>query len=333
MKKKGKGVSLVYYPVGSKGGGDTTQAFVKIKPDGGADLFLGSVELGQGIKTIATQILSDELGIPYDQIVIHNASTDDCGICTGSFASRVTYFAGNAVRAAAADARNQLFEAAAEELNVKMEELTAKDGLIYSINDSSKSIKISDLASKLNFGLGKLILGRGYFWKEPAKVLDEENGQVDIITELSYGGSYAEVEVDTETGEVVVEKMVNVFDTGKTINPLLVMGQIDGGVVMGISSALYEATYPNYPSIEFQPKSLGDYIIPTTADIPEMKSSYIEYPAPNGPFGAKGIGEMTANTAAPAIANAIYDAVGVWINEVPITPEKVLKALDELKKN
>jgi CO/xanthine dehydrogenase Mo-binding subunit len=328
MKKRGKGVALIYYPTGMAGGGDTTQAFVKIKPDGGADLFLGSCEIGQGIKTVACQILSDELGIPYDQIVLHNSSTDDTGICTGTFASRVTYFAGNAVRAAAADARQQLFEYAALELGVTPSELSLQDNKIVVANEPNKSMTIAEIAGKVNWTMGKLILGKGNFWKEPGRIIDAENGQIDVITTLAYGATLAEVEVDTETGQVEVLKLTNVFDTGKTINPLLAEGQIDGGVVMGIGSTLMENANPYYPTDNLKPKTLGDYIIPTTMDVPPMQSFIVEYPSANGPYGAKGIGEMTANTASPAIANAIYDAIGVWINDIPVTPEKILKALE-----
>lgn len=328
MKKRGKGISLIYYPTGMAGGGDTTQAFVKVKPDGGADLFLGCRELGQGFKTIACQILSDELGIPFDKIVIHNNSTDDTGVCTGSFASRVTYFAGNAIKAAAADARRQLFEYAAAELGVAVDELSLAEDKIFVTTDPSKSKTIAEIASDANWKMGRIILGKGYFWKEPAEVLDAENGQINIITTIAYGASLAEVEVDTETGHVEILQLINVFDSGKTINPLLAEGQIDGGVVMGIGSTLMEDANPFYPTDRLKPKTLGDYVIPTAMDVPSMKSVLVEFPSANGPYGVKGIGEMTANTVSPAVSNAIYDAIGIWINDMPVTPEKILKALD-----
>lgn len=331
MKKRGKGIALIYYPTGMAGGGDTTQAFVKVKPDGGADLFLGSCELGQGIKTVACQILSDELGIPYEQIVLHNASTDDTGICMGTFASRVTYYAGNAIKIAAQDTKKQLFELAGPELGVTPDQLSASDGKIFISSDPKKSITIADLAGKHIFGMGKLVLGKGYFWKEPAQVLDAENGQIDVITTLAYGATMAEVEVDTETGEVEVLKLDNVFDVGKAINPLLINGQFDGGLVMGIGATLMENVNPAYPGDKFKPKTLGDYILPTAMDIPEMNSVIMEFPSANGPYGAKGVGEMTANTASPAITNAIYDAIGVWIDDMPVSPEKILRALEAKK--
>lgn len=328
MKKRGKGIALIYYPTGMAGGGDTTQAFIKVKPDGGADLFLGSCELGQGIKTVACQILSDELGVPYDQIVLHNSTTDDTGICMGTFASRVTYYAGNAIKLAAQDTKSQLFELAAPDLGVTPAELSAKDGKIYVTSDPDKCMTIADFAGKYIFGMGKIILGKGYFWKKPAEVMDAENGQIDVLTTLAYGATMAEVEVDTETGEVEVLKFDNVFDVGKAINPLLIEGQFDGGLVMGIGATLMENVNPAYPGDAFKPKTMGDYVMPTTMDVPPMNSVAVEFPSANGPYGAKGIGEMTANTASPAITNAIYDAIGVWIDDMPVTPEKILRALD-----
>ncbi len=331
MKKRGKGISLVYYPTGMSGGGDTTQAFIKMKPDGGADLYVGSVDLGQGVKTIVTQIIAEELGIPVDSVVIHNQNTDVAGICTGTFASRVTYFAGNAVKRAAEDTRRQLFELAAPGLGVAPDQLAAGDGKIYAVDNPEKSITIADLCTQVNWGQGKIIVGTDYFWKQPSSYSDEENGQIDMINTLAFGTSLAEVEVDTDTGEVTVLKMINVFDAGKVINPLLAKGQVDGGVVMGLGSTLTEDLFPYYPDTGSQPQSLSDYIIPTTMDIPVLESELYECPSANGPYGAKGIGEMTNNTTSPAVVNAVRDAIGVWIDEIPLTPEKILRALEQAK--
>jgi CO/xanthine dehydrogenase Mo-binding subunit len=125
--------------------------------------------------------------------------------------------------------------------------------------------------------------------------------------------------------------MVSAYDIGKAINPLLVEGQIEGGIVMGIGDALMEHLYPYYPSLEWQPETFGDYVIPTAVDVPELEQEILECPSTNGPYGAKGFGEMTANLPSPAIVNAIYDAVGVWIDDLPATPQRVLRALEEKK--
>ncbi|UCF95738.1 MAG: xanthine dehydrogenase family protein molybdopterin-binding subunit [Desulfobacterales bacterium] len=123
--------------------------------------------------------------------------------------------------------------------------------------------------------------------------------------------------------------MVAAYDVGKAINPLLAEGQIQGGTMMGLGAAIMENLHPYHPSLDWQPQTIGDYVIPTAVDLPHMETEILECPSTEGPYGAKGIGEMTANTPGPAIVNAIHNAVGVWINALPVTPEKVLRALDE----
>jgi CO/xanthine dehydrogenase Mo-binding subunit len=139
----------------------------------------------------------------------------------------------------------------------------------------------------------------------------------------------AEVEVDTETGEVKVLSLKSAYEVGRQVNPALVEGQIRGGSLMGMAHALYETTAPYYPAIDHSPGSFSDYLLPGPADLPEINSVVLEYPSANGPYGVKGVGEMTANAPIPAIVNAIYDAVGVRITELPVTPEKILQALAE----
>jgi CO/xanthine dehydrogenase Mo-binding subunit len=146
---------------------------------------------------------------------------------------------------------------------------------------------------------------------------------------MAYGSTIAEVEVDTDTGEVTVLKLVSAYDCGKAINPMLVEGQIDGGAAMGLGSALLEELHPYYPTLDHYPKGFFSYMMPTARDVPDLEAVVVEMNSESGPYGAKGIGEMTANSQAPAIVNAIYDAVGIWVTDIPATPEKVLRLLDE----
>lgn len=327
MKKRGVGIAAAHYPTGSSGGGDVTQAYVKVNANGSVDLFVGSVDIGEGCKTVLAQIAAEELGIPYEQVRVHNQGTDEGPICLGTFASRVTYAAGNAVIDAAREARSILFEAAAPGLEAMPEELAAWEGKIFVRNDPSRSLAFSDVTSRANLFMGKLVVGRGHF----ARALsfpDPETGECDPFCTLAWATTLAEVEVDTDTGEVEVLKLVSAFDAGRAINPLLVEGQIEGGAVMGLGAALMESLYPSYPSMDGQPESLHTYLIPTAADIPEtMEAVIVECASSGGPYGAKGIGEMTANTPAPAVVSAIHDAVGVWIDEIPVTPEHILRAM------
>jgi len=136
--------------------------------------------------------------------------------------------------------------------------------------------------------------------------------------------------VDTETGEVKVLKLVSAYDCGKAINPMLVEGQIDGGAAGGLGSALMEELHPYYPTLDHHPTGFFSYMIPTAKDVPDLDAVIVEMGSRTGPYGAKGIGEMTANSQAPAIINAIHDAIGVWMTDLPATSEKVLRALEGL---
>jgi CO/xanthine dehydrogenase Mo-binding subunit len=141
----------------------------------------------------------------------------------------------------------------------------------------------------------------------------------------------AEVEVDTETGQVKVLSLKSIYEVGRQVNPALVEGQIRGGSFMGMAHALYETIQPYYPEVDHMPTSFSEYVIPGPLELPEIESRVLEYPSVNGPYGVKGVGEMTANSPIPAIINAIYDAVGVRITELPATPEKILRALEGLE--
>jgi CO/xanthine dehydrogenase Mo-binding subunit len=327
MKKRGVGLATAFYPTGMCGGGDSSQAIVKVKPDGSADLIIGSCDIGEGCKTVLAQIAAEELGIEYEQVKVDNSNTDSCPICFGTFASRVTFFSGNAVVEAAREARSILFEVAASDLNTSPENLVASGGMISIRDDPGRCMSIPDVAGKANFAMRKLIVGRGHYMRNPSPP-DPETGACDPVATLAWAAVLAEVEVDTETGQVEVLKLTCAYDVGKAINPLLCEGQIEGGAVMGVGAALMENLFPYYPSMDWQPQTFGDYVIPTSGDLPHLESVILECPSTDGPYGAKGIGEMTANAPGPAIANAIHDAVGVWIDDLPVTPEKVLRALE-----
>jgi CO/xanthine dehydrogenase Mo-binding subunit len=329
MKKRGIGIAASHFPTGIAGGGDSTQAILKVNADGSADLIVSCVDLGQGSKTVLAQVAAEELGIPYERVNVNNQGTDTGPVCFGSFASRVTYAAGNAVIEAAREARSILFEAAAPGLQATPEELSAAEGRIFVRDDPDRSVAFDDMASTAGILMKKMIVGHGQFSRDRSPP-DPETGECDHFCTLAWGSTLAEVEVDTETGEVQVLKLVSAFDAGRAINPLLVEGQIEGGAVMGMGAALMENLYPRYPSMDGQPSNLNTYVIPTAPDIPEqMEAVIVECASSGGPYGAKGIGEMTSNIPAPAILGAIHDAVGVWIDEIPVTPERMLLALED----
>lgn len=326
-KKRGIGIAAIHYGTGQTEGGDPAQAIVKMRPDGSVDLLIGSVDIGQGVRTVMQQIAAQELGVTLDRVNVSTVDTDTSPVDTGTFASRVTHQCGNAVLQASRELRAILFDAAAEMMQADPKELVAKDNKIYAQDSPREPVNIADIAGKLTWVDQKPLAGRGAFGWKPAPA-DPETGAGEPSHTLAYAATLAEVEVDVETGVVDVLKMYSAFDCGKAINPMLVEGQIDGGQAMGIGSALYEELNPYYPTLDHHPTGLFAYVIPTSKDIPPMKSVIVEMCSDTGPHGAKGIGEMTANSEAPAIINAIHNAIGVWITDLPATPEKILRALE-----
>ena len=287
MKKTGKGIAAAFYPIGLSGGGDPSQAMIKMKPDGTADLFLGSVEIGQGSKTVLAQIAAEELGIDYEQVNVLCPDTDTGPFCMGTFASRVTFIAGNAVIAAAKEVKQSLFDIVCQSLGASADELEVADGKIQVKGATDHCISLADAVGMATFQKSILVVGRGSFMKSPTGV-DEETGACEPCYTMSYAAVYAEVEVDTQTGIVDVKKLVSINDIGQAINPALAEGQAEGGASMGLGAALMENRNPDYPEMNHVPASLCDYTIPTTIDMPELDVGFIETPSDGGPYGAQG---------------------------------------------
>jgi CO/xanthine dehydrogenase Mo-binding subunit len=328
-KHKGRGIATIEYPTGMNQNGDPSQAWVKLKPDGRVDVFSGTVDHGQGSRTIHAQIAADALGVPYDWVTNDNTNTDSSAVCTGTFASRGTFIGGNAVRFAAEKARERILDIASRELEIDPSDLDVVDGEVVAKGAPDRKISIPDVAAAATWTYGELITGTGAALKPYATVNDDDGSvEMEPHSAISYAACVADVEVDDETGEVRVERLVQVYDVGRAINPTLVEGQIDGGAMMGLGLGLLEEAYPYYPSPDHRGAEFGAYLAPALEDLPELDNVILENPSADGPFGAKGIGEMANNAQPPAIASAIYDAVGVWVTEMPATPERVLRALE-----
>lgn len=327
-KKRGVGMAAVNYPTGMNLGGDPSQALIHATTTGTFVISLSSTDLGQGLKTVIAQIGAEALGVPFENVLIDTADSDTGPHCMGTFASRATHRVGNAVIAAAEEARKVMLEVAGDELEVSAEDLeTDGQGNIRVKGSPDRSINIINVALAAHFKHGKTISGRGMFMK-PKSEVDPETGAMDPDSTEAHACTVAEVEVDTETGEVTVLSLKSAYEIGCEVNPALVKGQITGGSFMGMAHALYETTAPYYPVQEHNPNSFSDYVLPGPTELPVIESVVLEYPSSTGPFGVKGVGEMTANPPIPAIVNAIYNAVGVRITSLPVTPEKILKALE-----
>jgi CO/xanthine dehydrogenase Mo-binding subunit len=179
---------------------------------------------------------------------------------------------------------------------------------------------------------GELLVGFGAYAPEGPFPIDPATGAQPVLASSAFATAILDVEVDTETGVVEMLKAVYVYEIGKAINPLMCKMQINGGSAIGIGNAISEDAHPYWPSTDFAVENLGDYVVMTAADMPpETKYDIVEIPHPEGPYGAKGFAEMTANVQIPAITMAIQDAIGVWITQFPITPELILKALESTK--
>jgi len=327
-KQRGRGIAAVNYPTGMNLGGDPTQALIFCQPTGGFSVKLASTDLGQGLKTVIGQIAAETLGVPLESVTIDTGDTDSAPHCMGTFASRGTHRVGNAVIMAAEEAKRALLDVAAEELEAAPDDLDVHDGSVYVKGLPEREISVFDVALAAHFKYGRTISGRGIFLK-PKSEVDPETGACDPDSTEAHATTVADVEVDTETGEVTVLRLASAYEVGRQINPAMVEGQITSGAVMGLGHTLMESVFPYYPAPDHHPHGFGDYLVPTIADVPEIESVVLEYPSSNGPYGVKGVGEMTANSPIPAIVNAIYDAVGVWMTDLPVTPEKILRALDQ----
>lgn len=331
-KLRGTGMAAVNYPTGMNLGGDPSQALIHATTSGSFVVSLSSTDLGQGHRTVIGQIAAEAIGVGMDDVVVDTADTDSGPHDMGTFASRATHRVGNAVIAAALEVRESLLDIAADELEAAREDLEFDgQGNILVRGSPSRAVRIADVAAASQFKYGKTVAGRGAFMK-PKSAVDPETGAMDPDSTESHACTVAEVEVDTETGQVSVLSIRSAYEVGQQVNPTLVMGQIVGGAWMGVSHALYETTDPYYPAPEHRPKDFSEYLMPGAHEMPEIDCVVLEYPSSNGPFGVKGVGEMTANSPIPAIVNAIYHAIGVRIDELPVTPELILRGLDAKKR-
>ncbi len=312
----------------------TSSALVKINGDGSIMLLTGSSEIGQGSNTVLAQIAAEELGLGLDDISVISGDTDATPFDHGSFSSRITHHAGNAVRIAAQDAKRQILEVAVQmlqPLEITPEALEVKDHRVFVRANPEIGFPFAEVALASRVRYGNPILGKGSFRGRGSHLLDPETGQSDkpAASEWVYMAQGAEVEVDPETGMIKIVKLVGAYDCGKAINPLSVHGQIRGGVMMGVGLSLYEEMI--YEEGQMVNPNFMDYMIPTALEAPPMETILVEKPHPLGPYGAKGIGEVSIVLIAPAIGNAVYAATGVRIKELPLSPYRVLTALEEKK--
>ena len=328
-KHKGRGIATIEYPTGMNQNGDPSQAWVKLKPDGRVDVFSGTVDIGQGSRTVHTQIVADTLGVPFDWVTNDNTNTDSSAVCTGSFASRGTFIGGNAVRFAAEQARERILDIASKELEIAPSDLDIVEGEVIAKGAPDRKIGIPDVAAAATWNYGELITGTGAALKPFADVNDDDGSvEIEPHSAISYAACVADVEVDDETGEVRVERMIQVYDVGRAINPMGLINQIHGGIMHGINKALTEELEYDPPTGVVVNANLDEYKLHMIDAMPEkIQVDYVEPYDVIGPFGAKGIGEPALLAASASINAGIYDAIGLRIDYQPMTPVRILNAI------
>jgi len=325
QSRRGIGLASMMYGIGNTGIQNPSTAQIELEKDGTLTLFSGAADIGQGSSTVLAQIAAEAFGVRPDEIHLVTGDTLLTTSAGATSASRQTYISGNAVLDAAKKLREVVLTEAATILKIDRGDLVLKGGHVISRSRPDHSVSFQHIAHRAGKA-GIPLKWQGYF--DPVTTpLDAETGSGIPYATFAFATHMAEVEVDTFTGEVKVLKVVAAHDVGKAINPANVQGQIYSGIAMGIGFALMEEFLPG------KTESMKDYHIPSCADMPEVKCIIVEEPEPTGPYGAKGVGEPALIPTAPAILNAIADALGVRIYHLPANLERVLKAALTVKRS
>lgn len=305
-------------------------ATVLMHPDGSVSVLSSAVEMGQGSDTLLSQVVAEELGLRLEDVSVVHPDTDVTPYDLITAGSRTTFHMGNAVRLAAIDLREQLWQTAAETLDAAPDELTAAEGRVWARNNPAQALSYAQLMFRRFGARAGTLAGHGLFETFHAET-DMQTGQSSNVTaHWMCGATAAEVEVDRETGQVRIRNLATAVDVGKAINPFACRQQIGGASIQGTGPALFEEIL--HEAGQLINPSFVDYKIPSFLDLPEtVQPLIVEAPHPDGPYGAKGIGEAGIFAIAPAIANAVADAIGARVLDLPITPQKVLEALERAR--
>jgi len=312
----GVGIAGMWYRFG-KSGTLRIETHAELASDGHLVFYCSAPDYGQGINTVMLQLVAETLHMPRERLELINADTaltPDSGI---QGASRATYFIGSSICNAAENLQQEILSVAAEMLDADPLSLTLQADAVRAARKLTRSVSLTEIAREFE-RLGKSRKVLGVFDLTP---LFPDETRPEYIPLIITGAQVAQVVVDQETGQVEVKKVVAAHDVGHAINPPNAMGQIQGAVVMGIGSALYEAYVPGVST------GFTDYILPMISAVPDIETILVEVPSRHGPLGAKGLGEAAILPTAPAVINAVSRAIGVRIREIPATPPRVRKAI------
>ncbi len=325
---RGIGIACGGFVCGARGGSHTASAcFIQVNEEGGVVLSTGSSDIGQGSETTLAQIVAEELGLSPSDVTVISGDTETTPIDPGTFSSRVTFYAGNAAMQAAREVKRSLAEMAAKFMEATAEDIEFRDHKVFVKYAPDKTVAFKNLAQMaISFGHGSSIIGKGQWAPQNTQFPDKITRYGNVSGAYSFAAQVAEVEVDTETGEVKLIKVTIADDCGRVINILGAEGQAEGSVSMGQGHALLENILFGDRGQIMNPSFL-EYKIPTALDMADVSFLEVGFPDPLGPYGAKEIGEGLIISTVPAIINAIFNAVGIRITELPVRPEKILEGL------
>ena len=323
---------------------DGCGTIVKVDDFGSVDVFTGATDIGQGADTVIAQLVAEEMGVPPQDVNIIDRDTDVCPWDVGVHASRTTFVAGNSAVMAARKVKDRILQVAAGYVDrwkdkdgtkheIRLDDdpknLVIKDRMVFSVKEPEKKIALGKILRGAHYEKNGTMIMAEYFYDPDNENLDREF-KGNLSKAYAYGAHGAEVEVDTVTGKVKILRYVAAHDVGRAINPMLLEGQIYGAAAMGVGYALTERLI--LEKGEVMNANFRDYKLLTAKDVIPVEPVIIESMDEAGPYGAKGIGEPGLVPSAPAIANAVYDAIGVRLKDLPMTPERILKAIKEKKK-
>jgi CO/xanthine dehydrogenase Mo-binding subunit len=325
-KRRGIGLSFFFHGAGFTGSGEAkmkAQAGVEITTEGRIRVLTGSTEIGQGMNTIFCQIVADELGVGFDDIEIESPDTSRVPDSGPTVASRTCMVVGRVVQLAASEIKERLLRFAAErfgaaEVMIEQSEFTTEGRRLASFEEIARQYLVERGALR----------AFARYASPPGIVWDDETYSGDAYPAYSWGADVVEVEVDMDTYEVSVSKITTAQDIGRAIHPVLAAGQIEGGTLQAVGYGLLEELV--WSKGRIVNNRLTNYIIPTALDAPDMETIIVEKPYPFGPFGAKGVGELPMDGAAPAIAAAVFHATGAFLSEIPITPERLQAVMETI---
>ncbi len=324
---RGIGFSCASHPSGPRLGGHFGSAvMLKLLENGQVIITQGATEIGQGSNTVFCQMAAEELGLPFEDILQGASDSDTTIFDSGMFGDRATYWDGNATIAAAEDLKKQLAEIVAPSLKANPEDIEFADKRVFVREAPERGIDWLSAVRKAYYEKGAPLYGRGTWAALDIDIVDWKTGRGNLVHGLDFIATAMEVQVDKETGTVDLIRAVHGDDAGQPINPAMLEGQVNGGSAQLTGHALWEESLYDAKGIALNP-SWRDYKQPTAVDVPESQVEHVHTHDPYGPFGAKGAGEASSCSTLAAVANGIYDAVGVRIKDLPITAEKILDGL------